>query len=56
MRVACCFLPKRFVYDDEEKQSLMTELHHDFKKLQGYSDLEIAQKRTAIEEVLVPEQ
>ena len=47
-------LAEKVRFDDEEKQSLMTELHHDFKKLQGYSDLEIAQKRTAIEEVLVP--
>ncbi len=47
-------LAEKVVYDDAEKQSLMTELHHDFKKLQGYSDLEIAQKRAAIENVLVP--
>ena len=32
----------------------MTELHHDFKKYQGYSDLEIAQKRASLENVLVP--
>ena len=29
--------------------------HHEFKKAQGYSDLEIAQKRQAIETVLIPE-
>ena len=33
----------------------MTALHHDFKRAHGYSDLEIAQKRTAIENRLVPE-
>ena len=34
---------------------LMTNLHHDFKRAQGYSDLEVARKRQAIENVLVPE-
>ena len=35
-------------------QSVLTELHHDFKRQQGYSELEIAQKRAAIENVLIP--
>ncbi len=47
-------LAEKVRFDDEHKQTLMTDLHHDFKKLQGYSDLEIAQKRAAIENVLVP--
>jgi tRNA (cmo5U34)-methyltransferase len=33
---------------------LLTELHHDFKKQHGYSDLEISQKRAALENVLIP--
>ena len=36
-----------------ETQDLYTEWHHAFKKYQGYSDLEISQKRTALEQVLV---
>ena len=32
----------------------MTDLHHEFKRAQGYSDLEIAQKRASLENVLVP--
>jgi tRNA (cmo5U34)-methyltransferase len=28
-------------------------MHHEFKKLMGYSDLEVAQKRKALENVLV---
>ena len=32
----------------------MTDLHHDFKKQQGYSDLEVSQKRAALEDVLIP--
>ena len=30
-------------------------LHHDFKRANGYSDLEISQKRSALENVLIPE-
>jgi tRNA (cmo5U34)-methyltransferase len=33
----------------------MVNLHHDFKRSQGYSGLEIAQKRDAIDNVLIPE-
>lgn len=33
---------------------LMNELYYDFKRRQGYSELEIAQKREALENVLVP--
>lgn len=32
----------------------MNELHWEFKREQGYSELEIAQKRSAIENVLIP--
>ena len=31
-----------------------TEMHHTFKKNRGYSDLEIARKREALEKVLIP--
>ena len=34
---------------------LMIDMHHDFKRAQGYSDLEIARKRQALENVLLPE-
>ena len=33
----------------------MIDMHHDFKRAQGYSDLEIANKRQALENVLIPE-
>ena len=33
----------------------MTDLHHDFKRANGYSELEIAQKRTALENVMKPD-
>ncbi|NEP61143.1 MAG: carboxy-S-adenosyl-L-methionine synthase CmoA [Symploca sp. SIO2G7] len=40
---------------DTDKQAWLDTHHHDFKRGQGYSDLEIARKRQALENVLVPE-
>jgi len=48
-------LSEKVAFEDAPHQQLMTELHHNFKRAQGYSDLEIAQKRSAIEHVLIPE-
>ena len=48
-------LSEKITLDASQEQQTMTELHHAFKRLNGYSDLEISQKRTALENVLVPE-
>ncbi|MFK7848671.1 MAG: carboxy-S-adenosyl-L-methionine synthase CmoA, partial [Rhodothermales bacterium] len=48
-------LSEKIVFGDAEKQALMTALHLDFKRANGYSELEISQKRTALEDVLVPD-
>lgn len=48
-------LSEKIQYEDESKQVLLTNLHHAFKRAQGYSDLEISQKRSALENVLIPE-
>jgi tRNA (cmo5U34)-methyltransferase len=48
-------LSEKICFDNAAQQSLLTELHHDFKRAHGYSDLEIAQKRSAIENRLIPE-
>lgn len=48
-------LSEKIVFDDANTQQTMTELYQGFKKIQGYSDLEISQKRTALENVLIPE-
>lgn len=48
-------LSEKIGFPDGDRQSLFTDLHHDFKRLNGYSDLEISQKRQAIENVLIPE-
>jgi len=48
-------LSEKVVFADEHLNSLLTGIHHDFKRAHGYSDLEISQKRTALENVLAPE-
>ncbi|MDH5544223.1 MAG: carboxy-S-adenosyl-L-methionine synthase CmoA [Gammaproteobacteria bacterium] len=48
-------LSEKISFDDPNKQQMLTDLHHAFKRSQGYSDLEISQKRTALENVLIPE-
>ncbi|MGK0250228.1 MAG: tRNA (cmo5U34)-methyltransferase [Oleispira sp.] len=47
-------LSEKICFDDDE-QPLQDKLHLDFKRANGYSELEIAQKRSAIENVLIPE-
>lgn len=48
-------LSEKIFFDDAARQHRMTELHHTFKRANGYSDLEIAQKRSALENVLIPD-
>ncbi|MBD3610302.1 MAG: carboxy-S-adenosyl-L-methionine synthase CmoA [Gammaproteobacteria bacterium] len=48
-------LSEKICFDAEQKNEQFIELHHQFKRANGYSDLEISQKRTALENVLIPE-
>ena len=48
-------LAEKVLHDDTKSQQSLTNLHHDFKRANGYSELEIAGKRQALENVLVPE-
>lgn len=48
-------LSEKITFDDPATDSFQTKIHHDFKRANGYSDLEISQKRTALENVLIPE-
>ena len=48
-------LSEKICFEDKQEQEAQTDWHHDFKRSQGYSELEIAQKRNALEEVLQPE-
>ncbi len=48
-------LSEKICFESANEQSVQTRLHHEFKRANGYSDLEISQKRSAIEQVLIPE-
>ncbi|WP_053982210.1 carboxy-S-adenosyl-L-methionine synthase CmoA [Marinagarivorans algicola] len=48
-------LSEKLAFDEPRHHELMIDLHHNFKRSQGYSDLEIAQKRQSLENVLIPE-
>lgn len=48
-------ISEKICFENEQEQSDQTAWHHDFKRTQGYSDLEIAQKRNALEDILRPD-
>lgn len=48
-------LSEKIAFEDALIQQTFIELHQGFKLAQGYSELEISQKRTALERVLLPE-
>ena len=48
-------LSEKLRFADAEEQALLTDLHVAFKRANGYSELEIAQKRSAIENVMKPD-
>jgi tRNA (cmo5U34)-methyltransferase len=45
-------LSEKIKISQDTLNSLLTDLHHDFKRENGYSDLEISQKRSALEDVM----
>lgn len=45
---------EKIVFEDKVLNKQMIDLYYDFKRKQGYSDFEIAQKREALENVLIP--
>jgi tRNA (cmo5U34)-methyltransferase len=48
-------LSEKISFPDRDQDQLLHELHHAFKRSNGYSELEIAQKRTALENTLIRE-
>ncbi len=50
----CLILVEKVLGNDSLFNRMYIELHHEYKKAQGYSKLEISQKREALENVLVP--
>lgn len=48
-------LSEKIRLPDADTDQLIVDLYHNFKKSMGYTELEISQKRTALENVLLPE-
>jgi len=48
-------LSEKVVDDDQHMEDLLVDLHHEHKRRNDYSQLEIARKRAALENVLIPE-
>jgi tRNA (cmo5U34)-methyltransferase len=48
-------LSEKIAGHDTAADRLLTEMHHAFKRANGYSELEISRKRSALDNVLVPE-
>ena len=48
-------LSEKVVNEDEVIEALVVDLHHEYKRRNAYSDLEISRKRAALENVLIPE-
>jgi len=45
---------EKVVFKDKVLDKVMIDIYYDYKKEQGYSEYEIAQKREALENVLIP--
>ncbi|MGX2949685.1 carboxy-S-adenosyl-L-methionine synthase CmoA [Ursidibacter sp. B-7004-1] len=43
---------EKFTFEDDTINELLIDLHHTFKRANGYSELEVSQKRTALENVM----
>jgi tRNA (cmo5U34)-methyltransferase len=48
-------LSEKIRFADTAEQELITDLHLEFKRANGYSELEISQKRSSLENVLIPD-
>src|SRR5690606_15265140 len=48
-------LSEKVRFADDSVNDLLIDMYHQFKHLQGYCQLEISQKRSALENVLIPE-
>jgi len=48
-------LSEKIKYADQTQQTFHTDMYHNFKMLNGYSLLEVSQKRKALENILIPD-
>ena len=46
-------LSEKFSFEDQDVGELLFNMHHDFKRANGYSELEISQKRSMLENVML---
>jgi tRNA (cmo5U34)-methyltransferase len=46
-------LSEKFSFEDASVGELLFNMHHDFKRANGYSELEISQKRSMLENVML---
>ena len=46
-------LSEKFTFENQTMNELLIDLHHTFKRANGYSELEVSQKRTALENVML---
>lgn len=47
-------LSEKTILDDKLLNRTFIDIHHEFKREQGYTELEIARKREALENILIP--
>lgn len=45
-------LSEKFSFDNQQMNDLLFTMHHDFKRANGYSELEISRKRSMLENVM----
>ncbi|NGX85626.1 carboxy-S-adenosyl-L-methionine synthase CmoA [Rahnella sp. Lac-M11] len=50
---AALVLSEKFSFADKDIGELLFNMHHDFKRANGYSELEISQKRSMLENVML---
>ncbi len=48
-------LSEKIDFPTKQEREAQRKLHEEFKRSKGYSELEISQKRTALEKILIPE-
>jgi len=48
-------LSEKVAHEDDAVEDLLVHMHHEFKRDNAYSELEISRKRTALENVVIPE-
>ncbi|MFK7816706.1 MAG: carboxy-S-adenosyl-L-methionine synthase CmoA [Gammaproteobacteria bacterium] len=53
MNKGALLISEKIRYDDKEEDLIMQQLHENYKRQNDYSDMEISQKREALEDVLV---